>query len=84
MELATKILSPPWLQVHPSNYLKRMLNKSREHIRLLKQGGKLQNIHHKMQYRLGPQSYVNGISLAGFCATGTTEYVKDQINSCPA
>ena len=32
MELATEVLSPPWLQAHPSSYLEKMLNKSREQI----------------------------------------------------
>merc|ERR1712240_358938 len=40
-------------------------------------------VHHKMHCGLGLQSYINGINLARFCATGITEYVQDQINACP-
>ena len=36
MELATDVLFPSWLQAHSNSYLDKMLNKSREHIRLLK------------------------------------------------
>ena len=44
MTLATEVLFPPWLQVHPNNYLEKMLNNSREQIQLLKQGGKVNNL----------------------------------------
>ena len=44
MDLANEVLFPPWLQAHPNSYLENMLNKSREQIRLLKQGGKLDSI----------------------------------------
>ena len=44
MDLAKEVLFPPWLQAHPNIYLEKMLNKSREQIRLLKQGGKLDSI----------------------------------------
>ena len=44
MTLATEVLFPPWLQVHPNNYLEKMLNNSREQIQLLKQGGKANNL----------------------------------------
>ena len=43
MELATEVPSPQWLQTHPNNYLEKLLNKSKEQIKLLKQGGKLNN-----------------------------------------
>ena len=39
-------------------------------------------VHQKMHCGLGPQSYINVINLAGFCATGLTAYVKDQIDAC--
>ena len=39
-------------------------------------------VHQKMHCGLGPQSYINGINLAGFCATGLTLYVKDKIDAC--
>ena len=35
-----------------------------------------------MHCGLGPQLYINGINLAGFCATRLTAYVKDQIDAC--
>ena len=35
-----------------------------------------------MHCGLGPQSYVNGVNLAGFCATGLLTYVKEQIDTC--
>ena len=41
-----------------------------------------EEIHHEMHCGLGPQSYIYGINLAGFCATGLTAYVKDQIDAC--
>ena len=41
-----------------------------------------EEVHQKMHCGLGPQSYINGINLAGFCATGLTAYVKDQTNAC--
>merc|ERR1711942_179344 len=44
MDLAKEVLFPPWLQAHPNSYLEKMLNKSREQIRLLKQGGKLNDV----------------------------------------
>ena len=44
MELATNVLFPTWLQAHPNSYLKKMLEKSREQVRLLKQGGKVQTV----------------------------------------
>ena len=40
-------------------------------------------VHKKLYCRLGPQTYVSGINLAGFCATGITEYVQGQIDACP-
>ena len=49
MELATEVLSLPRLQAHPNSYLKKMLEKSREQVRLLKQGGKLQNINKQQE-----------------------------------
>merc|ERR1712002_1018686 len=36
MELATEVLSLQWLQTHPNNYLEKLLNKSKEQIKLLK------------------------------------------------
>ena len=41
-----------------------------------------EEVHQKMHCGLGPQSYINGINLAGFCATGLTAYVKEQIDAC--
>ena len=35
-----------------------------------------------MHCGLGPQSYINGINLAGFCATGLNTYVQEQIDAC--
>ena len=35
-----------------------------------------------MHCGLGPQSYVNRINLAGFCATGLKAYVQEQIDDC--
>ena len=35
-----------------------------------------------MHCGLSLQSYINGINLAGLCATGLTAYVKDQIDAC--
>ena len=39
-------------------------------------------VYQKMHCRLGPQLYINGINLAGFCATGLKAYVQDQIDAC--
>ena len=39
-------------------------------------------VHKKLHCGLGPQMYVNGINLAGFCATGITEFVQEKINVC--
>ena len=36
-----------------------------------------------MQFGLGPQSYINGINLARFCANRIKEYVHKQIDACP-
>ena len=41
-----------------------------------------EEVHQKMHCGLGPQSYVNGINLAGFCATGLKAYVQEQIDAC--
>ena len=41
-----------------------------------------EEVHQKMHCGLGPQSYVNGINLAGFCATGLKAYVQEQIDGC--
>ena len=41
-------------------------------------------VHKKLHCRLGPQQYVNGINLAGFCATGLFEFVQEQIDTCMA
>ena len=41
-----------------------------------------EEVHQKMHCRLGPQSYANGINLAGFFATGLKAYVKEQIDAC--
>ena len=35
-----------------------------------------------MHCSLGAQSYINGMNLAGFCATGLNEYVQEQIDAC--
>ena len=39
-------------------------------------------VHHKMHCGLGPQSYINGINLAGFCASGLNTFVQEQIDAC--
>ena len=39
-------------------------------------------VHHKMHCGLRPQSYINGINLAGFCASGLNTHVLEQINAC--
>jgi len=39
-------------------------------------------VHQKLSCGLGPQSYINGIHVAGFCATGLVDYIKDQIGAC--
>ena len=49
MDLAKEVLFPPWLQAHPNSYLEKMLNKSREQIRLLKQGGKLDSFRKQQE-----------------------------------
>ena len=35
-----------------------------------------------MHCGIGPQSYINGINLAVFCASGLLTYVKEQIDAC--
>ena len=40
--------------------------------------------HKKMHCGLRPQSYINSINLAGFCATGLKAYVQKQIDACPS
>merc|ERR1712081_152433 len=39
-------------------------------------------VHKKLSCGLGPQAYINGIHVAGFCATGLREFVADQIGAC--
>ena len=39
-------------------------------------------VHKKLSCGLGPQSYINGIHTAGFCATGLLRYIQDQIGAC--
>merc|ERR1711962_1304235 len=39
-------------------------------------------VHKKLSCRLGPQSYINGIHVAGFCATSLIDFIKDQIGAC--
>merc|ERR1712112_446345 len=39
-------------------------------------------VHQKLSCGLGPQSYINGIHVAGFCATGLMGFIKDQIGAC--
>merc|ERR1712002_1274499 len=39
-------------------------------------------VHTKLSCGLGPQSYMNAIHVAGFCATGLLKFIKDQIGSC--
>merc|ERR1712089_4676 len=41
-----------------------------------------EEVHQKLHCRLGPQSYINVINLAGFCATGLKAYVQEQIDGC--
>ena len=50
MELATYIPSPDWLQTHPKNYLNKMLEKSKEQVKLLKQGGKVQTVDKQQEF----------------------------------
>ena len=33
-------------------------------------------VHHKMHCGLGPQSYINGINLRGFCVSGLNSFVQ--------
>merc|ERR1711905_32821 len=39
-------------------------------------------VHQKLSCGLGPQAYINGIHVAGFCATGLLDFIKDQIGAC--
>ena len=39
-------------------------------------------VHKKLSCGLGPQAYINGIHVAGFCATGLLDFIKDQIGAC--
>ena len=39
-------------------------------------------MHQKLSCGLGPQSYISGIHVAGFCATGLVDFIKDQIGAC--
>ena len=39
-------------------------------------------VHKKLHCGLGPQTFVNGINLARFCATGITECAQEQIDTC--
>ena len=39
-------------------------------------------VHKKLNCGLKPQTYINGINLAGFCATGLFEFVQEQIDTC--
>ena len=48
----------------------------------LMMGQNFEEVHQKMHCGLGPQSYINGINLAGFCATGLTAYSKEHIDAC--
>ena len=41
-----------------------------------------EEVHKKLSCGLGPQAYINGIHVAGFCATGLYEFIKDQIGAC--
>merc|ERR1712243_140354 len=41
-----------------------------------------QEVHKKLSCGLGPQAYINGIHVAGFCATGLLDFIKDQIGAC--
>ena len=40
-----------------------------------------EEVHQKMHCGLRPSSHINGMNLAGFCATGLTTYVKEQIDA---
>ena len=42
----------------------------------------IQKVHKKLSCGLGPQAYINGIHVAGFCATGILDFIKDQIEAC--
>ena len=37
-------------------------------------------VHQKLHCGLGPQSYINGINLAGFCTTGLKAYIQEGCN----
>merc|ERR1711973_90225 len=39
-------------------------------------------VHKKLSCSPGPQSDINGIHVAGFCATGLLDFIKDQIGAC--
>ena len=39
-------------------------------------------VRKKLSCGLGPQSYINGIHVTGFCSTGLLEFIKDQIGAC--
>merc|ERR1712208_259523 len=39
-------------------------------------------VHKKLSCGLGLQSYINGIHVAGFCATGLIDFINDQIGAC--
>ena len=41
-----------------------------------------EEVHQKLHWGFGPQSYINGINLAGFCATGLKAYVQEQMEGC--
>ena len=41
-----------------------------------------EEVHQKLHCGLGPQSYINGINLAGFCAAGLQAYMQDKIDGC--
>ncbi len=43
ISLANQVLSPRWLQQHPSKYLDKLISTSKERIRSLLQGGRAEN-----------------------------------------
>ena len=63
--------------IKPARHLVAWINVKSPIIKLI-----FEEVHQKMHCGLGPQSYVNEINLAGFCATGLKVYVQEQIDGC--
>ena len=41
-----------------------------------------EEVHLRLHCGLGPQSYINGVNLEGFCATRLKAYVEEKIDGC--